>query len=186
MSDLKAQDVTLAEIDALTAVHADVTIEEVEAFIDQLPNEYRFLAIFVYVTAAPPEFAINLEVALVNKLIAGLGHFLAIQLISRVPSHPDLELLVPVYIRGRRAELLKRKGIPANDEPPQVYLDRNARPFTLEKVDRAFIRLSKKLGLSTPITLVTIADAVIARSLFTISKELLGLEASLLRQRPWS
>jgi len=52
-----------------TVVHADVTIEEVEAFIDELPNEYRFLAIFVYATAAPPEAAISLEVEAVKSMI---------------------------------------------------------------------------------------------------------------------
>jgi len=147
---------------AQTAEHGEVTLDEVEVFIKELPNEYRFLAIFVYATAASPRAAIGLKVEKVNKLIAKLGHSRAMQQLSNVWIHPDWDLLLPVYIHGRRAALLKRKGILASDEPSQVYLDRNARPFTLEKVNRAFSRLSKKLNLPIPISLDTIACAVAA------------------------
>ncbi|RUM24377.1 hypothetical protein EFQ99_16465 [Rhizobium vallis] len=149
------------------ALH-DVTIEEVEAFIDELPNEYRFLAIFVYATAAPPEAAVSLEVEAVTRLFAKLGNARAMQRLSNVPSHPDWELLLPVYIAGRRADLLKRKNIPPRDEPPQVYLDRAARPFTLEKVNGAFLRLSRKLNLPIPFSLETIARVVATQSMLRL------------------
>ncbi|MDW9386695.1 hypothetical protein GOA99_18760 [Sinorhizobium meliloti] len=149
--------------------HGEITLDEVEALIHELPNEYKFLAIFVFATAAAPEVAINLEVGSVNRRIARLGNFLAMQSLSNVPTHPDWELLLPVYINGRRAALLKRKNIPWREEPPQVYLDRNARPFTLKKVNRAFLRLSKKLNLPIAITLETIASAVARQSMLELS-----------------
>ncbi|TCA57158.1 hypothetical protein [Rhizobium leguminosarum] len=155
-----------AEPDAVA--HADVTIEEVEAFIDELPNEYRFLAIFVYATAAPPEAAISLEVGAVKRLFAKLGSSRAMQRLSNISSHPDWDLLLPVYIAGRRTELLKRKGIQASDEPPQVYLDRTARPFTLEKVNGAFLRLSRELNLPIPVSLETIARVVATQSMMKL------------------
>lgn len=143
------------------AERGEVSVGEVEDFIDRLPHEYKYLAIFVFVTGAPPEAAINLEVGAVNGRIGRLGDWLDIQSTSRVFIHPDLELLVPVYVRGRRAALLKRKNILPNEEPRQVYLDRNARPFNLKKVDAVFTRLSRKLNLTVPITLEAIASAAI-------------------------
>ncbi|NEH97001.1 hypothetical protein [Rhizobium leguminosarum] len=147
------------------AYAADITLDEVGAFIDELANEYKFVAIFVFATAAAPETAINLDVATVNSRIARLGNFLAIQSFSNVPTHQDWELLLPVYIRGRRAAFLRLKNIPVSEEPPQVYLDRNARPFTLKKVNAAFSRLSKKLDLPIPISLETIAWVVARQSM---------------------
>ncbi|RUM08369.1 hypothetical protein EFR84_06150 [Rhizobium chutanense] len=141
------------------------TVDGVGAFIDELANEHKFLAIFVFATAAAPETAINLDVATVNSRIAKLGNFPAIQSLSNVPLHRDWELLLPVYIRGRRAALLNRRNIPPGEEPSQVYLDRNARPFTLDKVNAAFSRLSKKLGLPIPIELETIAWVVAKQSM---------------------
>ncbi|UIJ97404.1 hypothetical protein LZK82_16780 [Rhizobium leguminosarum] len=141
------------------------TVDEVGAFIDELTNEYKFLAIFVFVTAVAPETAISLDVATVNSRIAKLGDLGALQSLSNVPIHRDLELLLPVFIRGRRAAFLKRKNIPASEEPPQVYLDRNARPFTLDNVNAAFLRLSRKLGLPIPIKLETIAWVVAKQSM---------------------
>lgn len=143
------------------AKYGEVSVDEVEAFINQLPTEYRYLAIFVFVTGAAPQAAIDLEVGVVNSRIGQLGDLLDRRSVSRVFIHPDLELVVPVYVRGRRAALLKRNNISHNEEPRQVYLDRNARPFNLKKVDAVFTRLSKKLNLHVPVTLEAIASAVI-------------------------
>lgn len=149
----------------LTYAADHFTVDEVGAFIDELTLEYKFLAIFVFATAAAPETAINLDVATVNSRIAKLGNFSAIQSLSNIPLHRNWELLLPVYIRGRRAALLNRRKIPPRQEPSQVYLDRNARPFTLDKVNKAFAQLSKKMGLAIPIELETIAWVVAKQSM---------------------
>lgn len=162
-----------------------MSVGEVEDFIHRLPHEYKYLAIFVFVTGATPEVVINLEVGVVNGRIGRLGEWLYMQSVTRVFIHPDLELLVPVYVRGRRAALLKRKNILPNEEPRQVYLDRNARPFNLKKVDAVFTRLSKKLNLAVPITLEAIASAVI-RQCEREMAELLQLgPANLMLPRSW-
>lgn len=141
--------------------HGKVTLAEIDAFMLCLPREYRQLAIFVRVTAADPEVAVTLEVDSVNRLFAELGPLGAMEKLSNVPTHPDLELLLPIQIKGRRAALLKRKKVPAGEEPPQVYLNRNARPITLKKANAAFARISERMNFPIPITLETIARAVI-------------------------
>ncbi|RUM24378.1 hypothetical protein EFQ99_16470 [Rhizobium vallis] len=152
-------------LDLEEVYEGEVALCEVDAFIRSLPTEYRQLALFVRATAADPEVAISLEVAFVREQLARLGGFLTMQNLSNVPTDPHWEHLLQIQIEGRRASFLRRRGIPAGEEPTRVYLDRNARPMTLKNVNAALARASKRIRLGAPITLETIAEVVTRSSM---------------------
>ncbi|TCA57157.1 hypothetical protein [Rhizobium leguminosarum] len=152
-------------LDSEEVYEGEVALYEIDAFIRSLSTEYQQLALFVRATAAEPEVAINLNVAFVKEQLARLGGFLTMQNLSNVPADPHWEDLLQIQIEGRRASFLRRRGIRTGEEPPQVYLDRNARPMTLKNVNAAFARASTRMKLSTPITLETIAQVATRSSM---------------------
>jgi len=147
--------------------HGEVALSEIDAFISWLSPEFRRLAMFVRATAVDPEVAVRLEVAFVKSHLARFGGSGTTLKLSNVPPDDEYEdggSLLRAEIDSRRASLLKRKCIKEGDAPQQVFLDRNAQRMTVEQVDAAFRRASKRMNLSTPIALQTIAEVVLRSS----------------------
>lgn len=137
------------------------SLDEINTFISCLPNgPEKYLAVFVFATAADPETAVSLEVARVEELWAEFGTLGAMQQLANVPVDPEWELLLPIYIRGRRTALLRRRDFRKGEKPKHVYLGRDGRPMTVQKANAALVRASKRMNFDAPITLETIARAV--------------------------
>lgn len=152
MSDLKAPDVTLAQIDAL---------------IRKLPRYYRALAKLVRTTGVEPKIAIGLEASRIQELLATQGSR-AIIAFCRVPPRSDREYLLPMQMR-RRAWLLQRLNVAKDQEPPAFYLDEKANPITLEIANAVLAEVSSRMTLARPISLETIASAVLSSFLEKVS-----------------
>jgi hypothetical protein len=154
--------VTKSGLDRPAAKFREPALEEIEAFISCLPSgPYRYLAVFVLATAADPETAVGLQVQHVKSLWAEFGTLGAMEKLANVLVDPEWELLLPIYIRGKRAAIVRRLIFPKGEEPTHVYLGRSGRPLTVKNANAALARISKRMNFDAPITLDTIARAVI-------------------------
>jgi len=126
----------------------------IERFIHSLPLEYRGVALLIRMTAIDPQKAISLTVPSVQEAWSLFGRSHSVQRIcgSVVPPDRDAEFLLAVQIRGRRKAALKRNRVPPEQEPEEVFLDRNARPITMKSLDEAFLRTARRLKLAHPIS----------------------------------